>query len=75
MATVKVMAEICAGWLWIDGENASIEDLLAPSTEVMALDAEFYAWVDKYAGNVIPAELSPELNWDRWHARGIELTK
>ena len=75
MATVKVMAEICAGWLWIDGVNASIEDLLEASTEVLALDAEFHAWVDEYEGNVTPADPSPALNWDRWHARGIELTK
>ncbi len=72
---VKVMAEICAGWLWVDGVNASIEDLLLASPEVIASDAEFYAWVDEYEANVIPAEPSPALNWDRWHTRGIELTR
>lgn len=75
MAKVKVMAEICAGWLWIDGDNASIEDLVTPTPEAMALNTEFEAWVDQYENKVTPAEPSPELNWDRWHSRGIELTR
>lgn len=74
-AVVKVMAEVGAGWLWVDGLGSTLEEVVVMSEEAFSLEKEFESWIEEYESAITPAEINHFFDWRSWNDEGLKLSR